>query len=83
MPVESSSFRGVDSLLSIVQMPAGVPVATMAVGRAGAVNAALFAASTLALQHPSIAKALADRRRSATEAVLSHPDPAVEPGGKS
>ena len=81
VPVGSSAFSGVDSLLSIVQMPAGVPVATMAVGRAGAVNAALFAASMLAHQHPAIAKALALRRQAATEDVLSHPDPAAELGG--
>ena len=76
VPVSSSAFSGVDSLLSIVQMPAGVPVATMAVGRAGAINAALFAASMLAHQHPDIGKALALRRQAATERVLAEPDPA-------
>ena len=75
VPVGSSSFSGVDSLLSIVQMPAGVPVATMAVGRAGAVNAALFAAAMLAHEHPKIGEALARRRDEATETVLSRPDP--------
>lgn len=78
VPVESSAFSGVDSLLSIVQMPAGVPVATMAVGRAGAVNAALFAAAVLSHDHPAIRKALIGRRESAKEAVLARPDPSDE-----
>lgn len=81
VPVESSAFSGVDSLLSIVQMPRGVPVATMAVGRAGAINAALFAAAMLAHDHPEIADALRRRRRDATETVLSRPDPSVEGEG--
>lgn len=58
VPVESAVLRGVDSLLSIVQMPAGVPVATLAIGRAGAVNAALFAAAILALSDPVLAERL-------------------------
>ena len=65
VPVESRTLRGVDSLLSIVQMPAGVPVATFAIGQAGAVNAALFAAAILALADPKAAAALAEWRRSA------------------
>jgi len=60
-----------------VQMPAGVPVATFAVGHAGAVNAALFAASILALRHPAVAQALQRARQAQTEAVLAHPDPRV------
>jgi 5-(carboxyamino)imidazole ribonucleotide mutase len=71
VPVESSVLRGVDSLLSIVQMPAGVPVATMAIGKAGAVNAALFAAAMLAGRDAGLRKALASRRREQAEAVLA------------
>jgi 5-(carboxyamino)imidazole ribonucleotide mutase len=75
VPVQSAVFSGVDSLLSIVQMPAGVPVGTLAVGRAGAVNAALLAAAILARKHPSIAAALrADRARRTAE-TLANPDP--------
>ena len=75
VPVQSQALNGLDSLLSIVQMPAGVPVGTMAIGRAGAVNAALLAASMLANKYPSIREALVAYRRSQTEAVLSRPDP--------
>jgi 5-(carboxyamino)imidazole ribonucleotide mutase len=75
VPVQSRAFNGLDSLLSIVQMPAGIPVATFAVGAAGATNAALFAASILASRHPDVAKALAQQRRHQTEAILAHPDP--------
>jgi 5-(carboxyamino)imidazole ribonucleotide mutase len=74
VPVESRTLRGVDSLLSIVQMPAGVPVATFAIGQAGAVNAALFAAAILALADPAVAAALDAWRRSQTDAVADHPD---------
>jgi 5-(carboxyamino)imidazole ribonucleotide mutase len=77
VPVQSSAFSGVDSLLSIVQMPAGVPVATLAVGRAGAVNAALLAAAILAPSFPPVAAALHDYRQRQTQAVLSAPDPRV------
>jgi 5-(carboxyamino)imidazole ribonucleotide mutase len=73
VPVESRTLRGVDSLLSIVQMPAGVPVATFAIGQAGAVNAALFAAAILALANPATAAALAQWRRTQTEAVAERP----------
>ena len=72
---EHSLFRGQDALLSIVQMPAGVPVGTMAVGKAGAVNAALFAAAILAIKHPAIRDAVKDFRERQTRAVLDHPDP--------
>jgi 5-(carboxyamino)imidazole ribonucleotide mutase len=74
VPVESRTLRGVDSLLSIVQMPAGIPVATFAIGQAGAVNAALFAAAILALADPAIATALDNWRRSQTEAVADSPE---------
>jgi len=75
VPVESKALSGLDSLLSIVQMPAGVPVATLAIGRAGAVNAALLAASILGLEHPPIRAALEAYRAQQTQAVLSAPRP--------
>jgi len=75
VPIESKALKGMDSLLSIVQMPAGIPVATMAIGRAGAVNAALLAASILANKYPEIRTALDEFRRSYTQSVLDHPDP--------
>jgi 5-(carboxyamino)imidazole ribonucleotide mutase len=71
VPVESRVLRGEDSLLSIVQMPAGIPVATFAIGVAGAKNAALFAAAMLAADHPEIASALAAFREHQTAEVLS------------
>jgi 5-(carboxyamino)imidazole ribonucleotide mutase len=77
VPIESKALSGQDSLLSIVQMPAGVPVATFAVGVAGATNAALFAASILAARHPPIAEALLRARQAQTAAVLANPDPRV------
>jgi len=77
VPVESKALHGLDSLLSIVQMPAGVPVATFAIGRAGAVNAALFAAALLGNQYPEIRKALDAYRAAQTQAVLEHLDPSV------
>jgi len=63
VPIDSSPLRGIDALLSTVQMPPGVPVATMSVGRGGAVNAAVFAAQILALKHPDIARHLDDYRK--------------------
>src|SRR5262249_28227808 len=78
VPVESKALHGIDSLLSIVQMPAGIPVATLAIGRAGAVNAALLATSILAGKHPQFLEALARHRASQTQAVLDHPDPRSE-----
>jgi len=75
VPVQSKTLGGLDSLLSIVQMPAGVPVATFAIGAAGATNAALCAASILANKHPAIADALEAFRQSQTAAVLANPDP--------
>lgn len=75
VPVMSSAMQGVDSVLSILQMPAGVPVGTLAVGKAGAENAALLAAAILANDHPTIAAALAADRAGRTQAVLANPDP--------
>ena len=75
VPVQSKSLNGMDSLLSIVQMPAGVPVATFAIGNAGASNAALFAAAMLAAEVPSIAEALAAFRARQTADVASNDDP--------
>jgi 5-(carboxyamino)imidazole ribonucleotide mutase len=75
VPVQSHALNGMDSLLSIVQMPAGIPVATFAIGKAGAINAALFAAAMLALESDAVAKALADYRTAQTERVLAKPDP--------
>ena len=74
VPIESRSLKGIDSLLSIVQMPAGVPVATFAIGQAGAVNAALCAAAILALSDKAAAAALAEWRRRQTDAVAERPD---------
>ncbi|MGA2564517.1 MAG: 5-(carboxyamino)imidazole ribonucleotide mutase [Steroidobacteraceae bacterium] len=75
VPVPTRAFNGLDSLLSIVQMPAGIPVATFAVGSAGATNAALFAAAILALRDATIAAALQRHREAQTAAVLARPDP--------
>jgi 5-(carboxyamino)imidazole ribonucleotide mutase len=75
VPVQSKSLGGLDSLLSIVQMPAGVPVATFAIGPAGATNAALCAAAILANRHPDIAAALEAYRERQTAGVLGNPDP--------
>jgi 5-(carboxyamino)imidazole ribonucleotide mutase len=73
VPIESQSLRGLDSLLSIVQMPAGIPVATFAIGRAGAVNAALFAAAILGLSDPAAAAAVDEWRRAQAAAIPEHP----------
>ncbi|WP_062113317.1 5-(carboxyamino)imidazole ribonucleotide mutase [Aureimonas sp. AU40] len=80
VPIESRALSGQDSLLSIVQMPAGIPVGTLAIGRAGAVNAALLAASVLALHDPALAERLDAWRRRQTEAVAHRPssEPASE-----
>ena len=75
VPVQSSMLSGVDSLLSIVQMPAGVAVATLAIGRAGAVNAALLAASILGNKYPEYQQAVQAFRASQTSNVLDNPDP--------
>lgn len=75
VPVESKALKGIDSLLSIAQMPAGVPVGTLAIGRAGAVNAALLAAAILANVYPEIRAALHKFRAEQTRAVMEQPDP--------
>lgn len=75
VPVESHALKGMDSLLSIAQMPAGIPVGTLAIGRAGAVNAALLAAAVLALNDPALAEAVEAFRADQTRQVLDHPDP--------
>jgi 5-(carboxyamino)imidazole ribonucleotide mutase len=75
VPVQSKTLNGLDSLLSIVQMPAGIPVATVAIGTAGAKNAALLAASILAGRHALIGEALDRHRARQTEDVLDRPDP--------
>lgn len=75
VPVQSKALNGLDSLLSIAQMPAGVPVGTLAIGRAGAVNAALLAASIVANAHPQYRDALLMYRKRQTETVLENPDP--------
>jgi 5-(carboxyamino)imidazole ribonucleotide mutase len=75
VPVQSKTLNGIDSLLSIAQMPAGIPVATLAIGHAGASNAGLLAASILGNKYPEIAEALERFRSQQTEAVLSNPDP--------
>jgi 5-(carboxyamino)imidazole ribonucleotide mutase len=75
VPIQSKSLNGIDSLLSIAQMPAGIPVGTLAIGRAGAVNAALLAAAILATKHSEIDRALRAYRQMQTQSVLDHPDP--------
>jgi 5-(carboxyamino)imidazole ribonucleotide mutase len=79
VPVQSKTLGGLDSLLSIVQMPAGVPVATFAIGAAGATNAALCAAAILANRYPAVAKSLEAFRESQTAGVLANPDPRAAP----
>ena len=74
VPVESKALSGMDSLYSIVQMPAGVPVGTLAIGTAGATNAGLLAVQILALENAELAAALADWRAMRTAAVVEHPD---------
>lgn len=71
VPVESRTLKGIDSLLSIVQMPAGIPVGTLAIGKAGAINAALLSAAVLARKNPEVRQALADFREQQTKAVLA------------
>ncbi|MGD2070345.1 MAG: 5-(carboxyamino)imidazole ribonucleotide mutase [Gemmatimonadota bacterium] len=78
VPVKSRALSGLDSLLSIVQMPGGVPVGTLAIGRSGAVNAALLAASILGAGHPEIRERLRAWRENRTRTVLDDPDPRVE-----
>src|SRR5882724_3449313 len=75
VPVQSQALNGLDSLLSIVQMPAGIPVATFAIGKAGAINAALLAAAILGGRHPAIRDALKRFRAARTQSVLDNSDP--------
>ena len=75
VPVKSRALNGVDSLLSIAQMPAGIPVGTLAIGDAGATNAALLAAAILGIKYPQIRRSLEEFRRARTEAVMNQPDP--------
>ncbi len=78
VPVQSKALNGMDSLLSIAQMPAGVPVGTLAIGKAGATNAALLAAAMLANHYDEVREALDDFRAAQTQRVLSNPDPRPE-----
>ncbi|MCA3005037.1 MAG: 5-(carboxyamino)imidazole ribonucleotide mutase [Planctomycetaceae bacterium] len=81
VPVQSAALNGLDSLLSIVQMPAGIPVGTLAIGRAGAVNAALLAAAILAGERPDMLARLEKYRSEQTDKVLAQPDPALAAAG--
>jgi 5-(carboxyamino)imidazole ribonucleotide mutase len=78
VPVQSKALNGMDSLLSIVQMPAGIPVGTLAIGKAGAINAALLAAAIISNKHPEYKDALNTFRQDQTETVLSNSDPRKE-----
>lgn len=80
VPVQSKALNGLDSLLSIVQMPAGIPVGTLSIGRAGAINAALLAAAILGNKYPEVQAALLRFRAEQTQAVLDDPDPAGAAG---
>jgi 5-(carboxyamino)imidazole ribonucleotide mutase len=73
--VESHALRGMESLLSIAQMPAGVPVGTLSIGRSGAINAAILAAAVVALQDEGVRARLVHFRAAQTQSVLDHPDP--------
>ena len=79
VPVESKALKGLDSLLSIAQMPGGIPVGTLAIGKAGAINAALLAAAILGVKHPVIREALRKFRADQTGSVLANPDPSAAP----
>src|SRR5437868_11975725 len=80
VPIESKALKGLDSLLSIAQMPGGIPVGTLAIGKAGAINAALLAAAILGAKHPEIREAARKFRAAQTARVLANPDPSV--GGR-
>src|SRR5215468_7742385 len=75
VPMESASLKGMDSLLSMVQMPAGIPVGTLAIGRPGAVNAALFAAAIIGIKRPEVRAAIKKYRDNQAQAILANPDP--------
>lgn len=79
VPVESKALKGLDSLLSIAQMPGGIPVGTLAIGKAGAINAALLAAAILGAKHPAIREALRKLRTDQTSRVLANPNPSATP----
>ncbi len=79
VPVESKALKGIDSLLSIAQMPAGIPVGTLAIGKAGAINAGLLAASILGIHDVAIQKQVLKFRKDQTRKVLSNPDPREKP----
>lgn len=79
VPVESKTLKGLDSLLSIAQMPGGIPVGTLAIGKAGAINSALLAAAILGAKHPAIRESLRKFREEQTERVLANPDPSLAP----
>ena len=81
VPIESQTLKGLDSLLSIVQMPGGVPVGTLAIGKPGAINAALLAGAILALGDPAVAEALDAWRQRQTEGVGERPDSGAQAGG--
>jgi len=78
VPMESHALKGLDSLLSIAQMPAGVPVGTLAIGRSGAINAALLATAIVAVADEKVRERLVRFRAAQTQSVLEHPDPAAE-----
>ena len=78
VPIKTSSLQGLDSLLSIVQMPKGIAVGTLAIGTAGAFNAGLLACQILALNNPELAARIEDFRYTQTQAVLDNPDPSVD-----
>jgi len=78
VPIQSKALNGMDSLLSIAQMPAGIPVGTLAIGKAGAINAALLATAVISNKHPQYRKALQDYRREQTDSVLENADPRVK-----
>ena len=81
VPMQSSALQGLDSLLSTVQMPAGIPVATLAIGKAGAINAALFAAQILSGSRPELAAALQQHREARRQRIAADPDPRQPPPG--
>lgn len=83
VPVESRALKGLDSLLSIAQMPAGIPVGTLAIGKPGAINAALLAAAIIGLGDEKVARALEKFRDAQTAQVMQHPDPRVSPAAIS
>jgi 5-(carboxyamino)imidazole ribonucleotide mutase len=83
VPVESKALKGLDSLLSIAQMPGGIPVGTLAIGKPGAINAALLAAAILGVKYPAMREALRKFRAAQTRGVLATPDPALHAAAKT